>query len=253
MTELLPTPCASRSGSNQSLSPGAAVRPSLDGITELLPTPVASRFPSNRSVSPGAAVRPGLDSITERLPTPSAADGMGGHLTRSGGRSDELLLPGVARAYGNGNLLPTPTARDHKGPNQRQDDSCLHGALLPTHAASDSTGGGRHPDARKGHSSQIIDTALLHGTTAWGKYGPAIARWESLTRPAPSPTEPNSKGNPRLAAAFSEWMMGWPAGWVTAVPGVSRNDALRIVGNGVCPQQAAYALRLLLSAFRTAS
>ena len=118
---------------------------------------------------------------------------------------------------------------------------------------SDSTGGGRHPDARKGHSSQIIDTALLHGTTAWGKYGPAIARWESLTRPAPSPTEPNSKGNPRLAAAFSEWMMGWPAGWVTAVPGVSRNDALRIVGNGVCPQQAAYALRLLLSAFRTAS
>ena len=83
--------------------------------------------------------------------------------------------------------------------------------------------------------------------------GPAIARWESLTRPAPSPTEPNSKGNPRLAAAFSEWMMGWPAGWVTAVPGVSRNDALRIVGNGVCPQQAAYALRLLLSAFRTAS
>ncbi|HNP59180.1 MAG TPA: DNA (cytosine-5-)-methyltransferase [Gordonia sp. (in: high G+C Gram-positive bacteria)] len=230
-----------------------AVGGSSDAVTELLPTPCASRSGSNQSLSPGAAVRPSLDGITELLPTPSAADGGGGHLTRSGGRSDELLLPGVARAYGNGNLLPTPTARDHKGPNQRQDDSCLHGALLPTHAASDSTGGGRHPDARKGHSSQIIDTALLHGTTAWGKYGPAIARWESLTRPAPSPTEPNSKGNPRLAAAFSEWMMGWPAGWVTAVPGVSRNDALRIVGNGVCPQQAAYALRLLLSAFRTAS
>ena len=219
-----------------------AVGGSSDAVTELLPTPCAS--------GPNRSAR---YAITELLLTPSAADGGGGHLTRSGGRSDELLLPGVARAYGNGNLLPTPTARDHKGPNQRQDDSCLHGALLPTHAASDSTGGGRHPDARKGHSSQIIDTALLHGTTAWGKYGSAIARWESLTRPAPSPTEPNSKGNPRLAAAFSEWMMGWPAGWVTAVPGVSRNDALRIVGNGVCPQQAAYALRLLLSAFRTAS
>ncbi len=250
---LLPTPNAQDGNGGGRFNSVGHQSTLLGTVRELLPTPVASRFPSNRSVSPGAAVRPGLDSITERLPTPSAADGMGGHLTRSGGRSDELLLPGVARAYGNGNLLPTPTARDHKGPNQRQDDSCLHGALLPTHAASDSTGGGRHPDARKGHSSQIIDTALLHGTTAWGKYGPAIARWESLTRPAPSPTEPNSKGNPRLAAAFSEWMMGWPAGWVTAVPGVSRNDALRIVGNGVCPQQAAYALRLLLSAFRTAS
>ncbi|WP_232491334.1 hypothetical protein [Mycobacterium dioxanotrophicus] len=44
-------------------------------------------------------------------------------------------------------------------------------------------------------------------------------------------------------------MMGWPAGWVTAlvVLGlISRNDALRIIGNGVCPQQAIAALRWLL-------
>jgi len=32
-------------------------------------------------------------------------------------------------------LLPTPTARDGKGPNQRQDGTCLHGALLPTPTA----------------------------------------------------------------------------------------------------------------------
>jgi DNA (cytosine-5)-methyltransferase 1 len=42
--------------------------------------------------------------------------------------------------------------------------------------------------------------------------------------------------------------MGWPAGWVTAVPDISRNDQLKICGNGVVPQQAAHALRLLLSA-----
>jgi DNA (cytosine-5)-methyltransferase 1 len=42
--------------------------------------------------------------------------------------------------------------------------------------------------------------------------------------------------------------MGWPAGWVTQVPGVSRNDQLKICGNGVVPQQAAHALRLLLAA-----
>jgi DNA (cytosine-5)-methyltransferase 1 len=43
-------------------------------------------------------------------------------------------------------------------------------------------------------------------------------------------------------------MMGWPAGWVTDVPGISRNDQLKICGNGVVPQQAAHALRLLLAA-----
>ena len=181
------------------------------------------------------------------LPTPSAADGGGGHLTRSGDRGGELLLPGIARAYGSGGLLPTPTAQDHKGHNQRQDETCLTGALLPTPAASDATGGGRHPDARVGHTSQIIDAALLHGTAAWGKYAPAIRRWEQVTRPAPSPTEPNRNGNPRLNPAFSEWMMGWPAGWVTDVPGISRNDQLRIIGNGVVVMQAVSAFQWLLN------
>jgi len=43
-------------------------------------------------------------------------------------------------------------------------------------------------------------------------------------------------------------MMGWPEGWVTDVPGITRNDALRICGNGVVPQQASAALRVLLDA-----
>lgn len=81
----------------------------------------------------------------------------------------------------------------------------------------------------------------------WGKYGPAIHHWENLTRTAPSPTEPNRNGKPRLNPAFSEWMMGWPAGWVTDVPGISRSDALRIIGNGVVPLQAEAAIRWLLN------
>jgi len=40
-------------------------------------------------------------------------------------------------------------------------------------------------------------------------------------------------------------MMGLPAGWVTAVPGLPRNAQLKALGNGVVPQQAALALRLL--------
>lgn len=39
-----------------------------------------------------------VSSDADLLPTPSVADGMGGHLSRSGARSGELLLPGVAKA-----------------------------------------------------------------------------------------------------------------------------------------------------------
>jgi DNA (cytosine-5)-methyltransferase 1 len=41
-------------------------------------------------------------------------------------------------------------------------------------------------------------------------------------------------------------MMGLPAGWVTEVPGLTRNDQLKALGNGVVPQQAAHAVRTLL-------
>jgi DNA (cytosine-5)-methyltransferase 1 len=40
-------------------------------------------------------------------------------------------------------------------------------------------------------------------------------------------------------------MMGLPAGWVTDVPGLSRNEQLKLLGNGVVPQQAALALHTL--------
>jgi DNA (cytosine-5)-methyltransferase 1 len=91
-----------------------------------------------------------------------------------------------------------------------------------------------------------VETRIIRTGSQWGKYEPAIRRWENLTRPVPPPTEPNTKGNPRLAPAFPEWMMGLPADWVTGVPGISRNDQLRIIGNGVVPQQAIAALTWLL-------
>ena len=81
----------------------------------------------------------------------------------------------------------------------------------------------------------------------WGSYAPVVRRWERVTRPAPAPTQLNSNGNAQLSAAFAEWMMGLPEGWVSGVPGVSRSDQLKALGNGVVPQQAAAALRFLLS------
>ena len=86
-------------------------------------------------------------------------------------------------------------------------------------------------------------------TVAWGEYEPAIRRWEHvLGYPAPPPAEPGPSGRPRLSAAFAEWMMGLAPGFVTGVPGIPRTRQLKIIGNGVVPQQAALALRLLISA-----
>lgn len=49
------------------------------------------------------------------------------------------------------------------------------------------------------------------------------------------------------AVRRAEWMQGWPAGWCTdPAIGISRNDQLRIIGNGVCPQQAVVALEWLV-------
>ncbi|GHH43994.1 hypothetical protein GCM10017774_42680 [Lentzea cavernae] len=39
--------------------------------------------------------------------------------------------------------------------------------------------------------------------------------------------------------------MGLDAGWVTDVPGLSRTEQLRLLGNGVVPQQGTAALRHL--------
>lgn len=163
----------------------------------------------------------------------------------------------LAYPAGNGGLtevlgvfLPTPRVSDSNGVG-------VHGTggldlrtaidLLPTPQASDGTSGGAsHPDKRVkegGHGMSIRDYALLaEEPSRWGKYEAAIQRWERLTRPAPPPTEPNRNGKPRLNAAFAQWMMGLPDGWVTDVPDLTRADQLKAVGNGVVPQQAFSAL-----------
>ncbi len=66
--------------------------------------------------------------------------------------------------------------------------------------------------------------------------------------PAPPPAEAGPGQQPRLSAAFTEWLIGISPGWVTGVPGIPRTAQLRILGNGVVPQQAAAALRLLRQA-----
>ncbi len=101
--------------------------------------------------------------------------------------------------------------------------------------------GGRrlHPD-----SSQTT----RHSINDYGPFADAVRRWESVTGlVAPAAAESTPDGRVMVSPAFAEWMMGWPPGWVTAVPGLSTEDQLRICGNGVVPQAAEAALRQLLA------
>ena len=103
-------------------------------------------------------------------------------------------------------------------------------------------------EARSGSSDLTNGSSGSRTDTNWGPYRPAIERWEQvLGRTAPSPTNPDGKnGSHRLSAQFVEWMQGLPAGHVTdPVIGLTRNQQLKALGNGVVPAQCALALRVL--------
>ena len=154
-------------------------------------------------------------------------------------------------------LFPTPAARDFKdGQAEHQRDGVVQTdtvaraifnsgeILLPTPQVDDSKNTGHNQDRRPTLASEVWETER---TTSWGKFEPAIRRWEqTLGRPAPAPTKPDGKdGAHRLSSKFTEWMMGLPDGWITDC-GLSRNEELKACGNGVVPQQAELALRILL-------
>jgi DNA (cytosine-5)-methyltransferase 1 len=161
-------------------------------------------------------------------------------------------------------MLPTPTTRDFKDGQAEhtrdgvvQTDTVARAVfnsgevkLFPTLRASDGyeRRNQKTMDKIAAEGGDMTMPTLARTTTNWGKFTQAIERWERLTRSAPSPTKPDGKdGNHRLSAEFTEWMMGLPEGWVTAEDlGLKRNDQLKACGNGVVPQQAELALRILL-------
>jgi len=159
-------------------------------------------------------------------------------------------------------LLPTPIVRDYKdgqAPAVRdgvvQTDTVARAifssgeVLLPTLRASDGyeRRNQKTMDKIAAEGGDMTMPTLARTTVDWGKFEPAIRRWECvLQREAPAPTKPDGKdGAHRLSSEFTEWMMGLPTGWITGV-GLKRNDELKACGNGVVPQQAELALRILL-------
>lgn len=121
--------------------------------------------------------------------------------------------------------------------------------LLQTPSVADAEGGhARRGGARSGEA--LLPGQAVDHATDWGKYTPAIRRWEQILRPAPAPTQPSTRtGKPQLSPVFVEWMMGWPEGhvtdpalWADKKPSAARNAQLKICGNGVVSLQAVTAL-----------
>lgn len=140
---------------------------------------------------------------------------------------------------------PVPDSGRHPRP---QDDPYGSAAARRGGAAADAEGH-RWDEGRPEPTRQQGGTlAAVRSGSDWGPYAPAITRWEHATgRSAPDPTVPGRDGRPRLNPVFVEWLMGLPSGWVTAVPGLTRNQQLRLLGNGVVPHQGAAALTALLT------
>lgn len=144
-------------------------------------------------------------------------------------------------------LLPTPTARDHKGRNQRSDSTCLPGAvdLLPTPTAwlgrRPANGDGDAARWADPERSRELSDCMAAQSGAFGRYAAAVERWAVLLGvEPPAPTDDKN----RLAPAFVEWMMGYPAGWITDLD-LTRTAQLKALGNAQQPQVAYQAWRLL--------
>ncbi len=248
-----------------------------DSESSSLPTPKARDHQAEgyeaglrRSSPQVGTILKGLVEGDERvlLRSPKASEGQGGALGEAEARRrgntvgvrdqvmDLVASQGIKVSRNQVNaLLPTPIVRDYKDGQSE--------VLRDGKVQTDTVGraimnsgevllGTPRANAANPSSKQIeagAPKARLEDQvhTEWGKFGPAIRLWEKhLGREAPAPTKPDGKeGNHRLSSKFTEWMMGLPDGWITDA-GLTRNEELKLAGNGVVPQQAELALKILL-------
>ena len=181
---------------------------------------------------PGAIGGEGTLPKLEYLPTLKASDA----ITADNPSNARRDMPGITVVSHHFPHLPTPNTMDH----------------LPARE-----GEAREKQLRRGDINGSRRTSMgnlredvIHPGDGgiYGRYEPVVRRWETVTGTiAPPPTELNTNGKPRLNVEFASWMMGLPKGWVTGVPGLSRAQQLKAIGNGVVPQQAAAALESMLA------
>jgi hypothetical protein len=242
---------------------GPRITDSECSSSPILRTPAASEAERGHQPEDKSKARGGQVTLSGQMmtyfPTPNTMD----HLPARTPEQKELNkgkggYANVRETVVN-DLIPTPTTRDYKdGTAEHERDGVVQTdtvaraifnsgeVLLPTTRTS-MANGPTQKEIKAGNPKTRIETEVMLGGTSWGKFEPAIRRWEQiLGRPAPLPTKPDGKdGGHRLSSAFTEWMIRLPEGWVTGV-GLTRNEELKACGNGVVPQQAELALRALL-------
>jgi DNA (cytosine-5)-methyltransferase 1 len=206
--DLLPTPRATdgtKGGPNQRGSSGDLMLPSA--VTHLLPTPTTEPTTGNGHAR-------NLGEEARLLPTPSVADMEGGRKHRSGARSGELLLNGLAHAQAFGQYAPAIARWD---------------AVLgrPAPAPTEPTGkGGAHR-----LSPRFVE--WLMGLPDGWVTGESVEAWRARLVARRAGLDPRPVGHRGSVARRP--------------PFITRNEQLKALGNGVVPQQAAAALRWLLA------
>lgn len=196
----------------------------------------------------------------QSLPTPTVSDQFTANLKSSQQKEGSLHSVSLAQIFHRSDLFPTPLAFDWNTVAKSELDAnnpkhrlkveaeviARDNTLLPTTRVSMANGPTRKEIAA-GNPKSRLEVEVMLGKTNWGRFEPAIRRWEeTLGRSAPAPTKPDgANGREQLSSKFTEWLMGLPEGWITGL-GLKRNDELKLAGNGVVPQQAELALRILL-------
>jgi hypothetical protein len=168
------------------------------GVSSLLPTPAAVDYGTNRTPSEGGAVRPSLAQMARAAmwPTPTSGDAKAsGSRNLAGSKSHAGVSLTDAVRFGNSStprrMVPTPRARDHKGPG---------------------------PSTRRQGGPDLPTVIMWATPRASGGNGPDYGR---ATRPgtSSSPDLPTQVGG-QLNPTWVEWLMGFPPGWTDCGPSV---------------------------------
>ena len=235
-------------------------RPTSATGSSSLPTPRESMHKNQGGNDRGIGTSDdyNLETVAGRiatLPTPISqnAKGQNGY-DRGLGTLDDQNLAAIATRIA---MLPTPTTQEtHSGPSQRNRNTVPLNErvkdFFPTPVAGDGAKASTNSDTsirrieagRQPFLTDVVQAKFLNSEINWGKYETAIRRWEALTREVPEPTVPH-KEKRRLNPDFVEWMMGLPEGHVTG-HGLSAAKELKMLGNGVVPQQARSAVTQLM-------
>ncbi|MGP5382019.1 DNA cytosine methyltransferase [Glutamicibacter arilaitensis] len=165
--------------------------------------------------------------------------------TKRGDTAPDAFVSGGHQSQLRGERETAHSGRQATIPNPSDFRSCLTADPYGLGSVGRDDASGESAQGRPDGPLSVPDSepSQSEPTLQWGEYASAIRLWEQYRGVAPYPAELRAPGKYRLKAAFAEWMMGLAPGHVTGVPGLTRNEELKAIGNGVCPQQAVAALR----------